>query len=142
MLPLPLDYAFKKLEEYDHRFKALRNKEVQVGIFTDWLYDDGTSLIEVARIHEYGLGAMLERSFLRVPISENRYLLMQKSREAFRAGDISILGDFMVEVCQQAIMDHIEPELSAKTIAKKGHEIPLVDTWLLYEHIEYRVIAR
>jgi hypothetical protein len=103
------------------------------------------SVVEIARIHEFGLGNAPERSFLRSSFDDNargyqRYMVngirrelldaLAKNQVLLPAGSVTLKrialkreGDV-----KRKIRSHIPPPNTAATIRRKGSSTPLVDT--------------
>lgn len=112
--------------------------------------DEKTTLVQVATVHEYGLGVP-ERSFLRAWFDEEG----EKAKEAFRrvyeaviAGKydaktgLERLGLAFVGRIQNRISKGIEPELADVTIKRKRSSKPLINTGQLRSSIRHRLDLR
>lgn len=117
-------------------------------------HEDGKlSLIEIAAIHEFGLGSSPERSFIRhtfiVRVAED---LAKKTAELARAvimdrvapmRALEMLGMWGASEVKKTITeDDIPPPLAQSTIDAKGSSKPLVDTGLLKNSISYEVVEQ
>ena len=110
---------------------------------------DVTTVLDIALIHEYGLGvprrAFIGDWFLSYKKEANRLIkklliLTVKEGGPHIVDAVEILGARAAAACQKYISDgvHFLP-LSPVTIAKKGSSVPLVDTGQLKSSITYRI---
>lgn len=117
----------------------------------------GLTCRDLAEIHEFGLGNVPARSFVRAYFDANRErlrdmlgTLMRKAIErAIKSGapiDDSIrtsiftkLGVKMQTEMQARIARGIEPPLDPRTVARKGSSTPLIDTGQLRSSITFAV---
>lgn len=110
---------------------------------------DATTVLDIALIHEYGLGvprrAFVGDWFLSYKKDANRLvkklLILTTKKGGPNAVDaVEILGARAAAECQKYISEgvHFLP-LSPVTIAKKGSSVPLVDTGQLKSSITYRI---
>lgn len=108
------------------------------------------TVAEVASWHEYGAGVP-RRSWLRdwfdsVGEAEMAKVLIGGARDALknlRAGKSPLalfegIDKEIVASIRRRIEAHIPPPLSPVTIAKKGHDTPLIETKTLYNSIDAR----
>lgn len=110
----------------------------------------GTELtvVDVATIHEYGLGNCPARSFIRAYADESKAANEKRLAVVARnhiSGTIPIdqgldrLGLKMVAEIQNRIVAHIAPPLKPETIDRKGSSTPLVDTGQLKSSIRHEI---
>lgn len=106
------------------------------------------SLLEVATLHEFGGGAVPQRSFIRATIDAQRSeieRLQQLLGMQIVEGKIDhrtaleLLGSKIAGWCQARIAAGIAPALKPATIRRKGSSTPLVDTGQLRSAITWRV---
>jgi hypothetical protein len=106
------------------------------------------TVLEIATIHEFGLGHNPERSFIRAWFDEKKdenELLIKKIAEQYLAGKITreqgldLLGVRFVASVQKRIRDRIEPPLAKSTEDRKGSSVPLIDTGQLRSSITFKV---
>lgn len=98
---------------------------------------DGT-VGELAAIHEF-----TGRSWLRGWVDEREAFISETLRHHMRrglqrdnmAGELEIAKDKLVQDLKQRILDKIQPPLAPATIARKGHDVPLIDTGTLFRTI-------
>jgi hypothetical protein len=103
------------------------------------------SVVEIARVHEFGLGNAPERSFLRSSFDDNargyqRYMVSGIRRELLESlGRNQVLVPAMSVTLKRValkregdvkrkIRSHIPPPNTPATIRRKGSSTPLVDT--------------
>lgn len=135
--------------------KALRDADaeaVAVGIHADAGVhaDSGLTMAELGAIHEFGLGNVPERSFLRAwGESRGKALLTERAdliESNTKAGNprraLEQIGLLAVGEIQQRISAGIPPANTAETIARKGSSIPLIDTGALRQSITHKVVRR
>lgn len=125
--------------------------------------DSTITVSELAAIHEFGLGRVPERSFIRsyFDLASQELIGMASKLMAQAIANVAKTGVPMSEATQHAILSklgmyasgkikerigkgEIEPELDPKTIAKKTRNgkagnIPLIDTGQLRSSITYEV---
>ncbi len=139
----------QKLRQIQARITAKRR--VLVGLPAgSGVYEDGAPIAVIGATHEFGSadGRIPERSFLRVPLRQNR----DNIKKGFAAlagqvtrGEISAfqmldqIGARAAGYCQEAIETGIQPANSPETIARKGSATPLVDKGILKSKITHVV---
>lgn len=106
------------------------------------------SLLEVAAIHEFGAGAVPQRSFIRATIDAHKGDIEAEIKNLARgvvSGRIDarqaldMLGQKVAGWCQARIAAGIAPPLKPATIARKGSSTPLINTGQLRSAITWRV---
>jgi hypothetical protein len=109
----------------------------------------GATVAEVASIHEFGAKNVPERSFIRSEFDEQKRAINEQLKEEaieVVAGKQSIyeamagFGEWQEEQVKQRIRNRIDPPLSPVTVARKGHDVPLIDTGKLIESITATVV--
>lgn len=110
---------------------------------------DGLTVLDIAAIHEFGLGNVPSRSFIEGYVVENVDALhkMVQSRLKLFYDDkitetqmLNQLGLYASNGMKARISNGIAPELSSVTIKNKGgKEIPLIDSGQLRASITYRI---
>jgi hypothetical protein len=122
---------------------------VKVGILDDKPHGDGVTVADVALVHEYGLGDVPERSFLRAWVDENKAEIQARLKKATedvvfgqQTADVAMnrFGLWAVGEVKKRIVAGISPPLDPKTIAAKGSATPLVDTGQLLSAITHAVV--
>jgi hypothetical protein len=112
-------------------------------------YPDGTSVIEVGTIHEFGLGFVHQRSYLRTTIigNKNKYLgIIKKLSMRLANTEIDLntalnkLGLIVSNDVKDKITDIKEPKVTSRKPKTEGGAVnPLVDTGHLRQSITYEV---
>ena len=113
------------------------------------------TIVDIAAIHEFGLGNVPERSWLRAWFDEHEAEGLEKLRKGFQkviAGSITVetlgtaLGTWAVASIQERISAGISPDLAETTKAGKAalakgqtSYIPLIDTGLFRSSITFIV---
>ena len=110
--------------------------------------EDGTRVVDIGAIHEFGLGNVPERSFLRGYFLEHRADVMEAARRLFKAYPpdqaLELLGQWIVGQIQARITLRIPPPLKPETIKRKSKDgkvkdVPLIDGGILRSSISYVV---
>ncbi len=125
-----------------------KHVEIRIGVQGSDAKRDhgGVSIADIAAIHEFGLGNVPERSWLRAWHDENQTLAPEKLRKGYRkvlSGEINVetlgtaFGVWAVASIQERISSGIAPGLEGETVARKGSSIPLIDTGLFRSSITY-----
>lgn len=107
----------------------------------------GSKLVKIAAANEFGTRKIPARSFLRATVDLNvgKYtLLLEQVADKLILGippdqAVGIVGAVAVGDIQRRIRDRIAPPNAAYTIAKKGSDVPLIDTGRLRQSIDYTV---
>ena len=145
------DLALKRIESLSKQLSAKANG-VLIGLPRNSnAYPDGTSVIMVGSVHEFGspLRNIPQRSFLRSTISDNRKEYRQDMRVLtqqifnLKLTKAQALGKMGLKVqgdVQQRIVDIKEPAL--KRVRKDGSSNPLNDTGHLKQSITFIVDDR
>ena len=118
-------------------------KGITVGIHSD----AGGESVAVASVHEFGLGNVPERSFVRSWADSNKskhadilrklgigVVRGENSRSAMEKAGLVLVADM-----RQNIRGGIDPENAPATIARKGSSTPLIDTGQLVSSISHKV---
>jgi len=152
---------FDDLAEYKRQLDAAKRMHVAVGLPVEKVggavYDNpGMTVIRLGAIHEYGMGHMPRRSFLRQPFDLKRDQLSKVLVKAFKlvaegkysAKDaLELVGVKAMDISQEAFETKgfgLWPELSPDTIEaklEKGSNPAqiLIDTGTLKNSITYEV---
>lgn len=145
------------MEDFQKRLDAAKRAggyRVKVGLPSGTgSYPDGTSIIKVGVIHEFGSedGKIPERSFLRSAMRENakeHNKLAAKLAKAVSNGDqspddaLELLGTKAAANVRESIVSLTSPANTAATIRAKGSSNPLVDTGLLAQSITHQVMGK
>lgn len=147
----------KGMQKYKERLETLRlhNKlAVRAGVLGGTTRDD-TDLTnaQIASIHEYGLGKVPARPFIRPPFDKNHKtyvdMLAKGLRKAMRNLNprafpmlLELIGQKMVADIKNYVTQGtgVPPPLSPATIKRKGSSRPLVDTGQLLNSVTYQVV--
>lgn len=149
-----LEQNLKKLRKYADDLTRAKRAKVAVGLPQEEvggkIYGDGTSIIRIGAIHEYGLGNSPERSFLRVPFSikadeVNDYIALQFSK-IFEGAPVDkalgLVGIKAVNIAQGAFTSQgygTWPDIKPETKQAKGSSQVLIDTGTLRNSISFAV---
>lgn len=138
------------LKELAERLKKQSEKEVAVGFpkGTAQSYPDGTSVIEVAAKHVYGI-EVPQRDFMELAkdgIKEKAGPIIQAALAAGNDKELETLqhaaGQAGQVAVQEAIVELDTPPNSPRTIAAKGSSNPLIDTGHMKNSVTYVVRDR
>ena len=104
------------------------------------------TIVDIAAIHEFGLGNVPERSWLRAWYDEHEAEALAKIRKGMEkviAGELTVetvmtaLGVWAVASIQERISKGISPPLEPATIDRKESSVPLIDTGLFRSSITF-----
>ena len=125
-----------------------RGASVQVGIFANDVRREGeVSNAELGTIHEFGLGDVPERSWLRGWADENRDAIIRNLRLIGKGiflskDDVRVacdrFGQWAVGGIKRRIQAHIPPPNTEATIQAKGSSTPLIDTGQFIGSIQFK----
>lgn len=135
---------------------AMASIRIKVGVLKsgdadEEVGDGGFTMVQLAAVHELGLGGLPKRSFIRQALVEEVKQLQDfqvnlvrqiyggklKARQA-----ADLLGEFVVALIRRWVREHpLDPGWAnaLSTIKKKGSDRPLVDTGRLLAAITYEV---
>lgn len=139
------------VKDLEKKIKDVKKREVAIGVMQNsGAYEDGLSIVEVARVHEFGsiTKNIPARSFLRVPFYEKEKqvdnlifrgykMMVEKNETVDKALDLIGLGARDISV--GAFRDNNWQELKQSTIKAKGSSTPLIDTGNLRQSITWEV---
>jgi phage gpG-like protein len=139
------------VKDLEKKIKDVKKREVAIGVMQNsGAYEDGLSIVEVARTHEFGsiTKKIPARSFLRVPFYEKEKqvdnlifrgykMMVEKNETVDKALDLIGLGARDISV--GAFRDNNWQELKPSTIKAKGSSAPLIDTGNLRQSITWEV---
>lgn len=145
----------QSLQGYEAELRKLKRTKIAVGLIESTagsrVYPNGISVVQVGAIHEFGAGAIPQRSFLRAPFDIKKEEINNQIRtgiENVQEGrstaerELNRAGTLAVNICKNAFPTSgygtWEP-LSQETIDRKGSSLPLKDTGLLNGSIAYEV---
>ena len=141
-----------KLQHIIKQLEIAKKTAVKVGIPADvgFYPKTGKKLVEVATMHEFGLGVP-RRSFLRMPFELKKKELQKSIKAAYRSvlkgGDTIVnlnkLGLVAQNISKSAFKTggygHWKP-LEKETIERKGSSKILVDTSRLVQSVTYWIV--
>lgn len=142
------DRGWKRIKA---ELKRMSGAYTKVGIQADQAPHKGNDgelapMVEIAAAHEFGVPdkGIPERSFLRAAFDEHKPeidRLIETGRNQIFTGKsdvrgvLRVVGLFAVAKSKNRITSRIEPALSPATIARKGSDVPLIDTAQLIQSI-------
>lgn len=146
----------KGMQEYKRKLELLKLRKayVKAGVLGGTTRND-TDLTnaQIASIHEYGLGKVPARPFIRPPfdIMRDQYLTMLRNGFKKAASRMSpdlfrqllgLIGQKMVADIKNYVTQGtgVPPPLSSATIKRKGSSRPLVDSGQLLNSITFQVV--
>lgn len=133
-----LDQALNRLiSSNDHYVKA--------GVMPGSKYPDGTNVATVAYKNEYGFKNIPSRPFIRTTIREQKAAWVELTKKGIKAGytlehTLNLVGLSMQNEIQYSIMTWSQPPNAPATIAAKGFDAPLRDSFLMHDSIKYEVV--
>lgn len=104
------------------------------------------TVVDIAAIHEFGLGNNPVRSWLRAWFDQNEVQLREDIRRGYRrviSGEINLetlgiaIGTKSVASIQERISTNIPPPLKPQTIERKESSTALIDTGLLRSSVTF-----
>ena len=128
--------------------KRLVTESVDVGIADDaGGYDNGTSIAEVAAFQEFGTSRIPARPFLKQGLEKNTAKMLKLSAqgvgEICKGGSADDAFVIIGEGMAQAVKDEIDSgdftPNAPSTVAKKGHNHPLIDTGAMKDAVSYKI---
>ena len=131
--------------------RSLRGTVVRVGVNEEMHVArngnaSGLTNAALGAIHEFGLGHVPQRSFIRAWIDENQRGVMRWLKEHLyralmgREAWADNFGKYVVEGIRARINLGIPPPLEDETVRRKGHATPLIESEQLVKAIEYDVV--
>lgn len=144
-------YELEGLKKLDKELKYLQSHAVKVGVLGNGS-NNGVSIQEYAIYNEYGTSHIPKRPFFRLSVGTANAQkeikeYMKNQVEQIISGGISgeevynNLGKYVVQKIKKTIMSGDFIPLNAKTVKRKGHSNPLIDTHSLYESIDYEIVG-
>lgn len=131
-----------------HGFRRLNGKTIKAGVLEGAGSEaNGASIAEVATYNEYGTRRIPSRPFIAIATDESKGWQgeVKKQISGFKSsadvdGALSSIGEQMKKDIKGVIGNKSKLARNASsTIARKGHDYPLIDTWKLFEAIDYEV---
>jgi len=141
------DLGFKAIVR---ELKNLDGKEINAGILKDaGKSEEGVSLVNIAIWNEYGTKHIPSRPFVRIASDENRKQWGDTVADGVgKVIDRQIKWRKCCDMVGVRMKDDIKKVIGDKsklapnapsTIARKGHDKPLIDTGLMKSKVNYRV---
>ena len=129
--------------------KNLDKMKVEAGFFSSAIYEDGTSVAEVAMINEYGVPQKGQppRPFMRQALKKSgewkKTFDFMVQKDFARGGDFKTPFDTLGLVVQGDIKTSIKeltaPALAQSTIDNKGFPKPLIHDGYMLDAVNYEV---
>lgn len=148
------EQTLKKMTHQLKSMQEMKSKSVAIGVLasesSSRVYGDGTTVLQVAAWHEYGLGNNPQRSFLRMPqelkqkeLSAfiNKQLIKVLDGQQVEKG-LGLIGVYAVNLSQDAFDTSgfgKWPILSSATVSSKGSSKPLIDTGILKNSVSWEI---
>ncbi len=132
------------------KLNEMHNKKVAVGYFENATYTKGGKSIPIAYVAskmEFGAMHTPARPTIRPSLEKNKAKYFDLINKAiinslngadFKTG-LMIVGKIGAEDIQAEIRSLQNPPLSIKTILKKGHSKPLMDTKVMFQSVTSKV---
>ncbi len=125
-----------------------KSATLSVGFLEGATYPDGTSVPLVAAVQEFGAPArnIPPRPFFRLMIAEkaeswpDAVAALLETNDYDATQTLMQTGEGIKGQLQQSIKDTNSPPLAPATIAKKGFSKPLIDTGVMINSIDYKVV--
>lgn len=139
-----VDSLEKKLKQF---IKKAQSQTLNVGFINGATYpEDGMSVAQVAFDNEFGTSEIPSRPFFRTMIAKESPTWGKKITGAIKYTNFNLdqsmgmLGLDIEGALRQSIINTNSPPNSAKTIAKKGFNKPLIDSGLMIKSITNEVV--
>lgn len=134
-------------QRYFKELQKMAEMEIVIGFQEGQLYEDGTSLAEVAAYNEFGTSDTPARPFMKQSFEnhenelraacENANVMLSKGKSADEV--LNVIGAVAKGVIQQEIAEGEFAPNAPSTIRKKGSERPLIDTGHMRQSVNYVV---
>lgn len=139
-----------RVEAYlrDLASKLDRPATLKVGFLAGATYPKGTPVPLIAAFNEFGTGRAPPRPFFRNMIAAKSHEWGPAAAGLLKASGYDVkytldaLGLGITGQLQKSIRDLWTPPLAPSTIARKGHDKPLVDTGHMLNSASYQVTIR
>ena len=141
---------FSGLEKLKKSLNKLSSTKIEYGFFPEAKYPDGDYVAEIANINEYGSSENPTRPFFEAsykamvdrPTHPVNQLIKRNYINLVKGYGIKFddIGDLLVEGVKFNIISLDDPPNSAETIERKGRNDPLVDSGLMRDSVEYKVV--
>lgn len=128
--------------------KQIKDGQVKVGLpkGKSGEYEDGTTIIVVGAWNEFGTARIPERSFIRVPVQENKDKYFAQAKKEIKKiylgkqtveNALGILGLFMSDKMKGSFTNNNWAANAESTIKKKGSSKPLQNSLQLLNSITW-----
>ena len=132
-------------KRYFAQLEKLSKLEVQVGFQSGDMYDDGTSLAEIAAYNELGTSTSPARPFMKQSFENHEEELKAACKavnDTIASGGsveqaLNALGVSVKGLVQEEIVDGDFTENALSTIKKKKSEQPLIDTGTMRQSVNF-----
>lgn len=132
------------------RLETSMNDELRIGFFDGEMHPSGNPVATIALINDVGSTTNPPRPFMSSGLksilrsSTYRKMYADQLRKILSGkitprGAYEEIGKYAVEDLKQLIDDWTNPPNSAKTIAIKGRNDPLVDTGTMMQSVKYKI---
>lgn len=137
-------------KRYFAQLEKLSKLEVQVGFQSGDMYDDGTSLAEIAAYNELGTSTSPARPFMKQSFENHEEELKAACKavnDTIASGGsveqaLNALGVSVKGLVQEEIVDGDFTENALSTIKKKKSEQPLIDTGTMRQSVNFVIKRR
>lgn len=135
-----LEAAFARIAS-----KLAKASEVRVGFLEGATYPDGTPVAEVAAIQNFGSTDIPARPFFSNMVSDKSPQWGERFAKVLAAADydtdlaLARMGEGIAGQLRQSIVDTNDPPLARRTVERKGHDKPLVDTGHMLASVDKEV---
>ena len=137
-----------KLRQFFREAKKGGVQAIQVGIFSDSKYPDGTPTALVAAVQEFGSGRIPERPAFRTGIRDIPKALAPLLKTRLNVRTLAVdrvlakqIGDTAAGVLKASYVRLQSPGNKPSTLLKKRGSNPLLDTKTLIKSLKSRVIG-
>ena len=121
---------------------ATTGKVLRVGFPSDALYPDGTPVAMIAAAQNYGTETIPPRPFFSNMVDEHKGEWAREMRDMrelnYDANEmLAELGDIIADQLWESVQDGDFAPLAEATVAKKGHDQPLIDKKIMLAAITW-----
>ena len=150
-MSVSLNMQLDGIKELQKELDYIKSHAVKVGVLGNGS-TDGVSVQDYAIFNEYGTSRIPKRPFFRLSVgtqkaqNEIKEYLNTQIENIIQSGitgqqAYENLGTFVVQKIKKTIASGNFAALDPKTVKKKGHSKPLMDTHSLYESISYEIVG-
>ena len=138
------DLGWKRIKR---KMDFLDGKEIRAGVLPSaGNGEKGTPIAEYATYNEYGTEKITSRPFMATSADENKGWNAPVKRAvgdiidgAEVISELNTVGKKMKDDIKKNVGTHRFKPLKPATVKKKGHDIQLIDSWDLYDAIDFEV---